>query len=407
MTSSIARRLALSLIAAPILCSLHAGRLDAQPEPAEPLASVPFELLGGHLFIQLEVNQHREPLSFVFDTGASAAVLDTQIAKQLGIQARRTLNATGANGNQTYHIATRQKLTVTDDVKVSSTSLVLVDLSDFSAGHGKPVAGIIGNDLLRKYAVHIDYDSQQLHFFRFGSPYKTDGYKPIQFEFKNGTPIPVIEASFRLPNGDLFSGDVLVDSGAATSMIVNTPFASKNQLLEKAGKHYSRTAKGLNTSSSYHVIPIDRLSVGQHQFADLELELATTKNGVSGSNRYMGILGNQILKRFDMIVDYSEHLLYLKPNQNFGKKFDFNLSGLRLVIRNGQITVFEVIPGSAAEKLGIQTNDRLISIDGKPCQDINKTRTWLQRPSTRVSLLVEHSNGEQLAVELPLRRLFH
>ncbi|MEQ9303461.1 MAG: hypothetical protein RJQ14_06050, partial [Marinoscillum sp.] len=45
-----------------------------------PITSIPFELFGDHIIIQVSVDDS-EPLDFIFDTGSGFTVLDEDVAK--------------------------------------------------------------------------------------------------------------------------------------------------------------------------------------------------------------------------------------------------------------------------------------------------------------------------------------
>ena len=66
-----------------------------------PVATVPFELFGEHLFIKLTVNNSTEELDFIFDTGDGLSVLDIETAERLGIRSNKQLKETSAGGRVT------------------------------------------------------------------------------------------------------------------------------------------------------------------------------------------------------------------------------------------------------------------------------------------------------------------
>lgn len=48
-------------------------------------------------------------------------------------------------------------------------------------------------------------------------------------------------------------------------------------------------------------------------------------------NNRKGSLGNEILRRFTIILDYKNQLFYYKPNRNFKDAFHYNRSGLTII----------------------------------------------------------------------------
>ena len=78
---------------------------------ASQVASIPFEK-EGLVYIPVKVPGEETPLQFVFDTGASTAVMDKAVATRLGITADTKQYASGASGSQEYEIAVNRTLAI-------------------------------------------------------------------------------------------------------------------------------------------------------------------------------------------------------------------------------------------------------------------------------------------------------
>jgi aspartyl protease len=57
--------------------------------------TIPFELVTRHIMLKVRINNSR-PLSFVFDTGDKVCVVDTEVAKELGLKMEGQLRIGGA-----------------------------------------------------------------------------------------------------------------------------------------------------------------------------------------------------------------------------------------------------------------------------------------------------------------------
>src|SRR5437763_14339547 len=60
-----------------------------------PIARIPFELTGRHPYVALSING-RGPYHFIFDTGASATVINSARAGELGLRSSGSIPAGGA-----------------------------------------------------------------------------------------------------------------------------------------------------------------------------------------------------------------------------------------------------------------------------------------------------------------------
>ncbi|NJL76628.1 MAG: PDZ domain-containing protein [Saprospiraceae bacterium] len=84
-------------------------------------------------------------------------------------------------------------------------------------------------------------------------------------------------------------------------------------------------------------------------------------------NERNGIVGNTILQRFRVIIDYWDEKVYLKPNKYYKAEFPFNRSGLMVVASGKALNMFTVqfvIPNSPAQLAGIEKGDVIVRING-------------------------------------------
>ena len=85
-------------------------------------------------------------------------------------------------------------------------------------------------------------------------------------------------------------------------------------------------------------------------------------------NQREGILGNRILRRFTVVVDYVRQRVYLRAEgRAYKRKFTYDRSGISLLAGGDNLnkySVSSVVPGSPADRAGIQVRDRLRAING-------------------------------------------
>ncbi len=105
---------------------------------------------------------------FILDTGASNSCIDFNDVAFFKLEVTDSeIKAAGAGAsNMKTQVSTGNKITI-GSWKYENLELVVFDLSHVNtaliAHHAKPVAGIIGADILKKGKAIIDYDKKYLY----------------------------------------------------------------------------------------------------------------------------------------------------------------------------------------------------------------------------------------------------
>ena len=391
---------ALSLLLLSSVVTLK-GMLYATPQP---LGEVPFEMQNQHMFFKLKVKDSRS-LNFIFDTGASMTVINPKTAKELSLESFGSMRIRGAGG-------------MTNADRYQSISFVNGDIRckvgaiGFSVTHlekriGQQIDGIIGADLLNRYVVQIDYDQKLLRFFDFdGYYYKGKGQKVKLTMWGRLATCPL---TVKLPNGEKHTDDFLIDTGAGLCLGFTTLFSNNYKLTSKFSKKYRFYTSGATTIKTYlEAAKLPQLKLGNHTFQNIPVTISSTRQGVMGTYRNGGILGNRILKKFNITFNYRTRQSYWEPNRAYPKPFKQNCAGLMFSYEQNfqQIKVHQVIKNSAAAEAGLKKGDWIVKINGKQVQakDIHWIRTQLGVPGNKVKLEIRRKKETKL-VTLKLKSM--
>ena len=101
-----------------------------------------------------------------------------------------------------------------------------------------------------------------------------------------------------------------------------------------------------------------------------------------------GLIGNDLLRRFNTILNYEKGDIYLVPNKHYSDPFDYSYSGLELYLIDGVIIAGDVAKGSPAEAAGIKEGDEVISVDKNFSQNLNQYKIALQAPNEKIKLII-------------------
>ena len=294
-------------------------------EASAQIAQIPFLFSKNRMLIKVQSNNSK-PMLFIFDTGGTGTLMDSLSAVNAGIKKDegRNVNVIGSGGAQDYAIASHQSISLPGNVKINDIELVLMNLSSFSSAVKDTIHGIIGYDVLSRYATKIDFERQKISLYTDIRSADTLGYVRIPFEFNKGIAIPRFPITIKLDNNESFTGRVMFDSGADLTLLVSAPYRNFHQFDRKIGKMTGSKGRGLNFETNDENAVIKGMSFKGFSFGPMAIEL-TKNDKAEPKDGYLGIIGMDIIKRFHVILDYANKNIYLKPNALYYQPFDTKL----------------------------------------------------------------------------------
>ena len=138
---------------------------------------------------------------------------------------------------------------------------------------------------------------------------------------------------------------------------------------------------------------IKQLKLGPYRFRNVPTYIFDDKFNVTNYPYLGGLVGNDLLRRFNLILNYSKRDIYLMPNTHFKDIFDYSYTGLGMYMIDGEIQVMDVMPESPAEKAGFQPGDVIMAVENNFSKDIQTYKNLMQTPGQRLKILVIRENG--------------
>ena len=146
-----------------------------------------------------------------------------------------------------------------------------------------------------------------------------DSYVSKPFSYKYD--VPFIQLPIKL-NGTLYNLLLEVDTGSDRIIDLNTPFVNKNDLLETQKPFaISRIASSDGGSGELKNVFFDEVVVGPYIMPKVAGAFSTLSTGMQSKEDIDGMIGNNFLKRFNMLIDFSCNMLYLTPNNFYYAPF--------------------------------------------------------------------------------------
>jgi hypothetical protein len=266
--------------------------------PAAPSGvTVPFAWTPGQIEVAVKVNG--TAATFLLDTGSEYSLVSTRLARAIGLNAEPRGAREFADG-------------VTLDVGPLTLGgqRVMVMSFDTYQARGRQIDGLLGFDVFERCPVRIDWRARTLTFWTRDTftPPETAVAVPIEFSGR----LPVIATVLQLDPPLTLTARLMVDTGASQSVMLRHPFAAARGLFARTSGQKSAPSLADGTRR-LAAIPARALAIGSLTFERPEVLAFTEPVGSAGSTATDGLIGNTLLSRFTLYVDYGRKRLYFEP----------------------------------------------------------------------------------------------
>lgn len=360
--------------------------------PASGEVTVPAE---GGLIFQSKING-KGPFKTLFDTG-SVNFMSANFAHRLGLKLDTEDIEFGTSSPATMrvhkvHVDTLQ----IGDLVVRDQTFYVAGLPDDGPDEGGTPQFIVGYELLRRFAVRIDYDHQSLTFYDGPRFHYTGSAAAVPLEIqKNGNGLFVVASIGKA------SGRFIIDTGNEFGFSLTTSFTTKNDLVHVLGAHYlAYNGRGYaGPSPEAYLVRVNNLRLGDVPAPSIIAHLTTDP---SDKSELAGNIGQSILGKFTEVFDCMRGKLYFEKTEKSDRPEIFNRAGLIFDDFGHGLQVMTILPGSSGAQAGLQTGDIIAAVDGKvPADDIQQP-AFLQSSGTVLHLTVRHGS-ETRTVSLTLK----
>lgn len=387
-----------------LLTWLSSPVLRAQEEFIEPpsrhIMTMPFsQLTGGIIILHALIDTHPDTLNFILDTGSSGISLDSATAEYLGMKpvpTERTIR--GIAGIRKVNFLFDRTLHF-PGLTVEKLDFHINDYEILTTVYGERIDGIIGYSVLNRYILKINYDSMKLSFFSKGTiRYPRGGYllKPAIGQ--------LVSQPMRIRDDKAIYSRFLFDLGAGLCMLLSREFVEDSAFLSKKRKRFVKEGEGLGGKIDMELTVMKEVRLGPYKFRNVPVFIFDDEFNVSSYPYMGGILGNDLLRRFNVILNYGKGDIYITPNSHFGDVFDYSYSGIELYLINGIIMIGDVAKGSPAEAAGLKEGDEVLAVNKNLMHNLNSYKIALQAPNEKIKIIIRRE-GVMKEFEFKIRSI--
>lgn len=367
---------------------LNTLRLQAQeefmPAPAQSITKFSFiQLTGGIIILKAVLNDYPDSLNFVLDTGSGGISLDSTTVIELKLEKKPTNRLIrGIAGIRQVEFTYGHSLHM-PGISIRNLDFHINDYELLSSVYGMKIDGIIGYSVLRRYVFKINYDDHTIEILTPGSIRYPKGGYVLKPQFST-LPLPEgqVEDSRSILQRFIF------DTGAGLSLILSREFVEDSSVLLKNKRMYQTMAEGLGGKKNMVLTLIKSFKIGPYKFRQIPTYIFDDEYNVTQYPSLAGIIGNDMLRKFNIIINYPEQNIFLKPNTHFNEPFDYAYSGLGIYLVQGEIKVLEVMQDSPAARAGFKEGDILFAVDRNFSKSIQVYKSMLQIPGQVLKVVV-------------------
>jgi len=352
--------------------------------PAKLLTSFKFrQLSGGVIMLNALFANYPDTLNFILDTGSGGISLDSSTVDYFNIKPTPSeLTILGIAGSRKVSFVYNQKLKL-PGLTIDSLNFHINNYDILTAVYGEKVDGIIGYSVLSRYIFWINYDSLKINIYSNGRlKYPRGGwlYEPIL------RTLPVQNA--RIRDEVTTNSRFLFDIGAGLCMMLNKDFIEDSNFLSKKRVLFAKEAEGVGGKIDMHMTVIKELRMGPYRFRNIPVFVFDDVYNITSYPYLSGIIGNDILRRFNMILNYAKKEFYFMPNSHYQEGFDYAYSGIELYMIDGKIILGDVATGSPAAIAGLKEGDEVIGINNVLGKNLQTFKTALQGQGEKIRMIV-------------------
>ncbi|MCL2098193.1 MAG: PDZ domain-containing protein [Bacteroidales bacterium] len=353
------------------------------------------------------------PGNFLFDTGCYAMYIDSLYLSTIpldttGKTGAHTLHGSGEGKQETMYI----RGPIACYLDTLSSVLPYAIITQLKPISGKSLDGVVGWDYLKDYMIEFNAANNYIRIISPDSLQNLQGYQKLSLIHEGY--FYYITAKVAVTDSIEIDGEFLFDTGYSGSIRFTTAVAEQNHFsanLSNTITSYSSHA-GFGGKSKWVSFRAKPLTIGDFEINSPILSFSKDTAGILSVGNYKGfyrnhngLLGTEILKHFEIIIDFPHKHLYVRPSKNFNKEEQVDRSGFAFADRTDicdGLIVRSLQEQQNAEKVGIRLGDTITHINEKAVKElvIEDVHEILKKKKS-VGLTIRRGN-ESLQIKLPL-----
>lgn len=337
-------------------------------------AEVPFLVTRNHIWTGVMLDD-QGPFPFLIDTGATWYCVDPDVAAKVGLAPTgakaKVHTAAGLTFEPIYHL---RRIAIANKMSDNNTTAIGLrnDRNDITKG-------LI--PLSDKATVMLDFDARVMTVERDLGQIP-EGYQELPLLNARGAPED--SAVVGAPGDEREDGEhdathlhrklltrqpivegmldgkpirLMIDTGETDGLLIYPSYVRTHGLWDHYAKFQPSVNRALTGDVKTRIVRPQSLSLGRFTFEKPIIALADPASSGNAYNLADGVIGVEIARRLNLIIDPGRRVAAFKPSKAFADVWRYDRAGLKIDRVDNTIQIVEVTEGGPAWKSGLRKGD--------------------------------------------------
>jgi predicted aspartyl protease len=353
-------------------------------EAATKITSFKFEeLYGGLILIQAQVGKAPDTLNFIFDTGSGGISIDSNAAVKCGLEIHLTNDSVGGIGGVRRVSRIYNTSLHFPGLTVEGLDFNVNNYEGLSNSFGVKIDGVVGYAFINRYILDVNFDSGRIAVYTRGEiNYPRKSYT---WGFRLAY---LASSSLEVRDHKKVTSVYYIDTGGGLSMLFTEDFVKDSGLIHPRKRTVYTQVDGMAGKTDVRLTTVREVKLGPYKFRNVPAYVYTDKANTLSYPSATGLIGNDILRRFNWILNYSKKEMNLVPNRYFRDEFDYGYNGLGIYQLDSVVMITDVVKNSPGEKAGFQPGDVILAVENLLSTGYNVAQIKAALQNTRKQLQV-------------------
>ena len=306
--------LIVSIIQVPVISQTNSGKA-VQVKTSGIV--IPFELVNNKTIITAAIGEAR-PVKIVLDSGMGwdgMVITNTDLVDSIILinPMEASIGGAGNSGEATAVFSDSMTFKI-GEKEFNDQRIVILRQGGFRGGS---FDGVTGYTIFGRYSVEVNYDRSEITLYQPGEFKIDNSWTEIPIYFKENM-IPWIDASIVIENEKPIPISCYIDYASSEAIELLLKSDQKFKMPHNTEDYY--LGRGLSGDINGKKGKISKVIIGPYEVTDISAVFAPAevRSKQKGAD---GVISNNLLRRFNLIFDYSNRRIFLKPNSDFNEPF--------------------------------------------------------------------------------------